>query len=687
MAVAVYVSDLTDLLLDMPATTGWTALGGGASGLVAPETDFFIQGSNCISKAGWGTATKGMIYNTGAGVTVASGKAVYMWQYFWAPNSLDTEANGGLQLLIGSSAAAFKQWYIRGSNTLVYGGWVCAVVDPTVTANTTTGSPTATLQYFGCQAAVPAGGPSKGQPLGIDAFRHGRDYTVTLGDGTAYGTFAGAATYNDDISRRYGQFQAIDGGYLMQCRFLFGSSGTAVDFRDSNRVILIARTTQVTSSFNRFEVVNASSNVALTNISISALGTVSRGDWVTTDNATVALTTCVFSDMGTFGFASNTTAITSTFRRCNLITQNSATLTGCTFDSTNDATKALLSNNLALISSCKFVSSGTKYAIETSVRGTYNFSANTFTGYGATGTANAAIFNNITPTTSSSYAETNQSGTNSLRTGSTIGTGQSFTNTSSGVLSACRFYLKKTGAPTGNAVAKVYAHSGTLGTSSIPTGTALATSDNFDVSTLTTSYALASLTFTGANNITLAASTNYVVTIEYSGGSVGNTLDVGTDTTTPTATGNSSTFTPSTWTAVAGTDLCFYVYTGGDLTLNITNGGGTPTYNNTLGCSTTVNNAVTLTVTVKDSTGTAIQNVRVAIYKSSNNTEISNSLTNVSGVVTSSYVYLADTTIYIRARKTSTGTTRYINNDSSGTITSGGFSSTITLLTDTIASP
>ncbi|KKS87951.1 MAG: hypothetical protein UV64_C0035G0001, partial [Parcubacteria group bacterium GW2011_GWC1_43_11b] len=382
MAAPTYASDLTDLLIDMSSTTGWTALGGGASGLVAPETDFFIQGSNCISKAGWSSATKGMIYNVGSGQTVGSGKAVFMWIYYWAPNSMATETSGGMQLLIGSATTAFKQWYVRGSDTLTYGGWVCAVVDPTLAANATTGSPSSTLQYFGAQVNVPGAGPSKGQPLGVDAFRHGRDFTCTNGDvSNGYATFTGAATYNDDVSRRYGQFQAIDGGYLQQGRFLMGNSSTVVDFRDSNKFILIARTTKVSSSFNTFEVQNASSRVNWTNISITALGTTSRGNFVTTDNADINFDGCVFTDMGTFGFQSGSTILNSTFRRCNLVTQSSAVFDSCTFEATNDSVKAVLSNNPANISNCTFISSGTKHAIEITTAGTYSFAGNTFTGY------------------------------------------------------------------------------------------------------------------------------------------------------------------------------------------------------------------------------------------------------------------------------------------------------------------
>lgn len=139
--------------------------------------------------------------------------------------------------------------------------------------------------------------------------------------------------------------------------------------------------------------------------------------------------------------------------------------------------------------------------------------------------------------------------------------------------------------------------------------------------------------------------------------------------------------------ADGSTGAAIYNDSGGAVTLNISGGGGTPSIRNGTSASTTVNNAVTLTVTVKDTSGAAVQNARVAIYKSSDNTEITNQLSNASGQITLSYAYTADTTIYIRVRKTSTGTTRYINNDSSGIITSAGFSSVVTLLTDVIAAP
>jgi hypothetical protein len=380
----------------------WT--GGAAPAL---ESDYFLQGTNCVSKAfttGTPPLLGGSVFDNAAGVTVPTDGAVFVWFYYQCPNAVDTEANGGVRLIVGSGQGAFYAWKLKGKDTYTYGGWLCLAANPNTpttgtegpVADYTVGAPTATKQWFGIACNVLA--TSKGSALGVDAVRYGRGTMQvefgSLADGRA--TFTGAAAQNDGTSNRWGLFQAVDGGYLQQGLFLMGTATNAVDFRDSNVQITIANTKKVSTNFNTFEVRNASSVVSWTNVGVQALGTVSRGRWLTTNNATINLTTCSFTDMGTFGFLSNSTILTSTFRRCQLVTQSSATFTGCTFDSTADSVKALLSNNPGAISNCTFVSSGTKHAIEISTAGTYSFSGNTFTGYASTdgSTGNECIYNN-----------------------------------------------------------------------------------------------------------------------------------------------------------------------------------------------------------------------------------------------------------------------------------------------------
>jgi hypothetical protein len=149
------------------------------------------------------------------------------------------------------------------------------------------------------------------------------------------------------------------------------------------------------------------------------------------------------------------------------------------------------------------------------------------------------------------YASTNQDGVYNLND-TTTGVAQSFTGTG-GTLSTVSFYLKKTGTPTGNAVAKLYTHSGTFGTNSVPTGAALATSNNFNVATLTDSYVLTNFNFSIPYYV-LVNATNYVITLEYTG-TASNTVDVGTDATGSTGTGNAATYASATWTAAGSVDL------------------------------------------------------------------------------------------------------------------------------------
>lgn len=161
-----------------------------------------------------------------------------------------------------------------------------------------------------------------------------------------------------------------------------------------------------------------------------------------------------------------------------------------------------------------------------------------------------------------SYEESNKNTSDFLYTGGTTYTavGQSFTG-NGGKLDKTTFYLRKEGTPPSNVVSKIYAHSGTFGSSSVPTGAALATSDNVVATSLSTSFSLADFNYSGANEITLTSSTKYVVTVEYSpvGSNNLNYVEVGRDSSSPTHGGNwSGNF--GGWSALSGSDLIFYVY-------------------------------------------------------------------------------------------------------------------------------
>lgn len=402
MAAASYTTDLVTLnLLDTDASPAVGEPTGSTAGTtIATETDHYVAGTACVSKIFNATGVGGLGFLAASPITVPTDGAVYMWTTFLAANSINTKANGGMQLLIGNTAANYKRFYVYGSDTIEYGGWQVNAVDPSFTASANQGTPNTTLQYFGIAANVVTA-IGRGYPLAWDAVRYGRGSILMTGGDLAngYATFDAAAEVNDTnttvgpVYNRWGILSFANGTYTLQGRLALGQAGSPVDFRDSNRVIFVKSTDFVTSNFNTIEVLNTTSRVDWTSISISSLSTVSRGRILITDNATVNIQSCTFTDLGTSSFLSNTVVDDTTFRRCGLITHGNCTFTNNLVTRPFSST-GMVTTNPANIQNSTFISAGTGHAIEITTPGTYTFSGNIFTGYGATGTTNAAIYNN-----------------------------------------------------------------------------------------------------------------------------------------------------------------------------------------------------------------------------------------------------------------------------------------------------
>lgn len=116
--------------------------------------------------------------------------------------------------------------------------------------------------------------------------------------------------------------------------------------------------------------------------------------------------------------------------------------------------------------------------------------------------------------------------------------------------------MKTNGSPSGSFQFVIYAHSGTYGTSSVPTGAALATSDTVNVSSLTSSYATYTTYFTGANAIALTTGQRYVLTCNYANTSYPNAIFFKNK--TPSFHGGNQSYKAGgTWAALSGYDIIF----------------------------------------------------------------------------------------------------------------------------------
>jgi hypothetical protein len=138
-----------------------------------------------------------------------------------------------------------------------------------------------------------------------------------------------------------------------------------VDFRTSNVNVFIQDCRKVSSSFNKIEIRQASSRVDWTNVAFvnsSPSSNASKGALEVIDNADVNIDSCVFTDMDTFIFLSNSSILDSTFRRCGQITAGGATFDGCLITNSTAAV-AMVASTLNIFDNCSFVSDGTGHAV------------------------------------------------------------------------------------------------------------------------------------------------------------------------------------------------------------------------------------------------------------------------------------------------------------------------------------
>lgn len=341
MTAPSYTEDLTDFATgdELESTGTWDESSDGnwdnQGSPAGEDAEYpYIQGSYAYTadctKTGVGTIIADYGSDTGGHGTDG---AYLIWVNFSSPYNIDTYANGGIRCLVGSSLGDFKSYDVGGKDKgrMPFGGWQNFAINSSVTADDTVGTPTATEQYSGAAVNVTTG-ISKGEVFQVDCIRFGRCSSIfEYGETADYCTIDGFATQNDNLSNMWGLIQAVPGGYLWKGRMSLGTVSNAVDFRDSNVIIFVDWTPKVTSNFNTIEIINASSNVEMTGFQFICLDpstTASKGRWITTNDATVDLTSCSFTDMATFTFDSNTILDSCTFTRCAQITTGGCDMGG-----------------------------------------------------------------------------------------------------------------------------------------------------------------------------------------------------------------------------------------------------------------------------------------------------------------------------------------------------------------------
>lgn len=388
----------------------WADIGGGGGSVTEP--DFKYQGSNCVSRKG-ASGQRGFYFPAGTTQDLSNSTGTYqtvMFKYICTTPGLlelSTSGNLGQQLQIGSSNADFQAYDVQYSDTYpAISSFLVLPIDPNVSGfiDSTTGGPVllSAIDYYGIeydQTAV-----SKAENQGMDAIDIGSGLTLVGGDGAdPDGAWQDFSDFDfGTTTNRFGYVRELDGIYFMYGTLQIGSA-TATVFNDSGQTLTFPDGLfGVGFSGIGIDLQNATTDVDFESSTFLGQGTSTTSDTrpiitVTGTSGSFLATGCVIDNFADVTLTSASELNACLITRLAAMTLGGGTLDSCDINDHDTATGVGLiqADSLANISGCAFDNTGgTGHAIQINTAGTYNFSGNTFTGYGAIGSNDAAIYNN-----------------------------------------------------------------------------------------------------------------------------------------------------------------------------------------------------------------------------------------------------------------------------------------------------
>lgn len=392
-------TDLATINNAEPGTlASWVALGGGATGL-AEETDYAIQGTTCISKQ-VKLETKGQAANFGSQIDLGTSNHIYVWLYATTPGATNLRSAGGIRVIAGTGTAAYKEFYVNGRDYYTYGGWICYPVQYSQAADSVVGSPGANPQYFG--GIMSNSVTVRGINFGVDVVRYGTGISAS-GGGTPDPdlTFAAIAAVNDLNANAWGVFQGTPTGGSLQGQLRIGvdDASSPTVFTDVDAVVVKPNNNpagvnqKTSSSFSGIRLAGTNTTFTATGCTFLSLDTTDLG-YIDADTASFPVGSatfdgCTFLDWGGIGGSGNVLFTGCSFKSCAQMILNTAQVSESKYI---NCAPLDVGTNLGLVSNTSFTSGGAGYAITTAANsGSLSFVGNKFSGYGATGTTNAAI--------------------------------------------------------------------------------------------------------------------------------------------------------------------------------------------------------------------------------------------------------------------------------------------------------
>lgn len=234
-----------DALTDDTGGTGTGDWGEDGGGSISLTTDVFLYGSACVAGA-YSNKSGYHYFNLGSGNQLdfdvsgsEEGQHLYMWVHCPTIGLLETKANKGLAIRLGTSLTDYREYLIAGSDDANgwNGAWKCFVIDPTKAGSVSdTGSyDYGSIQYIGVW--IEAAALAKGDNIFISQMAVGFGLRIT---GTSTTGWKDAVDYCIDYpNRAWGMLQEREGIYYLYGKIWTGKSdqSAAVSFADEGRII------------------------------------------------------------------------------------------------------------------------------------------------------------------------------------------------------------------------------------------------------------------------------------------------------------------------------------------------------------------------------------------------------------------------------------------------------------------
>ena len=417
--MTVAVADLRTIVDEADSTTGWNQ---GSAVTADPDP---IEATASIGLA-VSTDTQAIYYTMGASVDMSTTpRLVYVWIL---PNgTMDTRANGGVMLVLGDGTNTVG-YHIAGSDVAGFRhdsgpvGWQCIVVDTGNLPSFGTTVFNGTLAGLDLTAITEIGAAFKtlSKALGganncfVDILRYGSagdGLRITAGGSGTEGSFSEIAAEDRTTTNQKAHGiirEYTSGAFGVQGSLVFGEAGAATESRFIDDGAVVAFESRGFANDKLTFTVEGNSGATnifqLTGGSIKSAGPFVDCDFSGGNIDTLSLDGVVFDQLGggilfsNLADAAGHTVQNCSFIGCGQIDPGDITFQDCTIQaSTAGATGAVLldADGTAGWSGLSFIgASGEGHAIYITEAGTYDFTDISFTGFGADGTTDAAVYNN-----------------------------------------------------------------------------------------------------------------------------------------------------------------------------------------------------------------------------------------------------------------------------------------------------